>query len=340
MLPRTKKIVAGFFCGVFVSCHVAATCGLLGAPEALKYDSYQGGWEAKADRRDEDPNLTWSVPEWDGVGEGGTRLLYKDWSAVHGTDYVPRNQGVAPSCVGQATAAAVDFLSAVEIRAGDPERAPPAQCAACVLYGMSRIEVGGLTEPNFGGSHNLWAAQTLFRYGAVARLNYPLLGIDLRVPSPSRAVEFGYKGVPVGIELVAKLHPVQQYISIDSYEELRDALYMGCPVTIGSNVGFGEGKRTRDRDGFLNRPTRLFFNSTWNHSMVAIGVCDEGRKGVLILNSWGSNWINGPTRFGDEPEGSFWVDARVIDQMVSQGDSFALRGFQGYPEYRLWRPKR
>lgn len=340
MLPRTKKILAGFICGLFTSCHIAATCGLLGAPEALQHDVYQGGWEdVKGDRRDGDTTLIWSIPEWDGVGEGATRLLYKDWNAVHGTDYVPRNQGKAPSCVGQATAAAVDFLSAVEIRAGDPERAPPAQAAACVLYGLSRIEIGGLNQPNFGGSHNLWAARALHQYGAVARLDYPLLGYDLRVPSPSRAVEFGYKGIPVGLEKIAKLHPVKEYISIDSFEELRDAIYMGCPVTIGSNVGFGEGKRTRDRDGFLNRPRRLFWASTWNHSVVCIGVCDEGRRGALILNSWGSNWVNGPQRFGDEPAGSFWVDADVIDEMVGQGDSFALRGFQGYPQYRLWRTK-
>lgn len=336
----TKKIVAGFFCGIFTTCHIAATCGLLGAPEALQRDVYQGGWEAKADRRDGDPNLTWSVPEWDGVGEGGTRLLYKDYKEVHGTDYVPRNQGQAPSCVGQATAAAVDILAAVQIRGGMPERGPPAIASAEVIYGLSRIEVGGLNGPNFGGSHNVWAARALRQYGAVANLNYPLIGVDLRVPSPSTAVKYGYEGVPVGIEHIAKLHPVMEYVAIDSYEELRDAVYMGCPVTIGSNVGFGEGKRTRDKEGFLNRPSRLFFSSTWNHSMVVIGVCDEGRKGALILNSWGSGWINGPTRFGDEPEGCFWVDAKVIDQMVKQGDSFALRGFQGYPQYRIWRPSK
>lgn len=334
----TKKIVAGFLCGIFTTCHIAATCGLLGAPEALKHDVYQGGWEAEADMRLADTNLVWGVPEWDGNGEGQTRLLYKDWKQVHGTDYVPRNQGRAPSCVGQANAAAVDFLAAVEIRSGDPERAPPAQAAACVIYGLSRIEIGGLNENSFGGSHNLWAAQALQEYGVVARLNYALLGEDLRVPSPSRAVEFGALGVPLGLEKIARIHPVKEYISIDSYEELRDAVYMGCPVTVGSNIGFGEGKRTRDRDGFLNRPRRLFFPSTWNHAMVVIGVCDEGRKGALILNSWGSNWVNGPKRFGDEPEGSFWVDASVIDQMAGQGDSFALRGFSGYPHYQLWRP--
>jgi len=73
--------------------------------------------------------------------------------------------------------------------------------------------------------------------------------------------------------------------------------------------------------------------------MCIIGVCDEGRKGCLIMNSWGSNWVNGPKRFGDEPEGSFWVDWDIIEKMVAQGDSFAFRGFQGYPHYKLWKPR-
>jgi hypothetical protein len=138
--------------------------------------------------------------------------------------------------------------------------------------------------------------------------------------------------------MIARLHPVKDYISVDSYEECRDCIYMGSPVVVGSSQGFGEGRLTRDEDGFLNPPRRVLFPSVWNHAMVIIAVSDEGRRGALILNSWGSNWVNGPMRYGDEPEGSFWVDWEIIDRMVKQGDSFALRGFKGYPHYRLWRP--
>jgi hypothetical protein len=335
---RTKKIITGFLCGLFVSAHIAATTTLVGVPEAFhRSEAYLGGWEEGRDLRLDDPDLVWEVPEWAGLGEGQTRLLYKDYALVHGKTYVPRQQGNAPSCVGQATAAAIDFLAAVEIRAGEPERLPPAPAAAGVIYGLSRIEIGELPETAGGGSHNLWAAQAIQEYGVVARLNYPLLGYDLRQPSPARCVKFGATGVPLGLEKIAKLHPVRDYIAVDTYEEVRDAIYMGCPVTVGSSVGFGEGRRTRDKDGFLNRPRRLW-PSIWNHSMVIVGMCDEGRRGCLILNSWGSDWINGPKRFGDEPEGSFWVDWKVIELMVDQGDSFAFRGFRGYPHYRLWRP--
>jgi len=336
---RCKKIASGLLCIAFMVTHMLAVGGLSGFK--LKSETYQGGWEQrqrKIDHRVNDPALVWSVPEWDGVGEGQTRLLYLDYEHVFGQKYKPRNQGQAPSCVGQAAAAAIDFLAAVEIRAGEPERRPPAPAAACVIYGLSRIEIGGLDINAGGGSNNIWAAQALKQYGVVARLNYALLGYDLREPSPERAVQFGAAGIPTGLEKIARLHPVRDYISIDSYEECRDALYMGCPVIVGSSQGFGEGRLTRDKDGFLVPPRRRFWPSVWNHSMCIIGVSDEGRKGCLIINSWGSTWVNGPQRFGNEPEGSFWVDWEIIDRMVKQGDSFAFRGFKGYPSYRLWRP--
>ena len=70
--------------------------------------------------------------------------------------------------------------------------------------------------------------------------------------------------------------------------------------------------------------------------MCAIGVVDQGRKGVLIINSWGENWVSGPNRFPDMPVGCFFVDADIVDSMIRQGDSFGIRGFHGYKSYRLW----
>ncbi len=333
-----KQGIVGILCGVFISIHIAVVSGLIGYPEVFRRaDTYRGGWteDDGEDFRLSDSNLIWSVPEWVDVGKGQTRLLYKDYEKVTGRSYRPRVQGPAPSCVGQAVAAAVDFLAHVEIRAGDPERVPPAPAAAGVIYGLSRIEIGGLSRKAGGGSHNLWAVQAIQQYGVVARLNYPFLGQDLRKPSAKRAIYFGRRGIPLGLEMIAKIHPIKDYIAIDSYEECRDAIYMGFPVVVGSSQGFGEKRLTRDKDGFLSPPRRVFFPSVWNHSQAIIGVCDEDRRGCLILNSWGSNWVNGPKRFGSEPEGSYWVDWDIIDRMVKHKDAFAIRGFQGYADYRL-----
>ena len=303
---------------------------------------YEGGWSEKDKfdaqiARAHDKNLHFSIPEeWKDKGKFQTRLLHQDYEKVHGEPYAARNQGKAPSCVGQAVAGAVDFLAAAEIVDGDRERAPPAQAAAGVIYGLSRQEIGELGPDVGGGSMNIWAVQAIQKYGVVASLNYPLLGQDLRQPSSARAIEFGRNGVPDGLEIIARLHPVKEYYSVNSYEDVRDAIYHGCPVVIGSNQGFGNGKLTRDKEGFLNPPRRVFFPSIWRHAMVCIGVCDSGRRGVLVLNSWGDEWVDGPHRFEGTPEGAFFVDASIIKRMVEQEDSYALEGFRGYREYRIW----
>ena len=58
------------------------------------------------------------------------------------------------------------------------------------------------------------------------------------------------------------------------------------------------------------------------------------RPGGLLVNSWGTDWISGPTRL-DQPGGSFWADADVIDGMLSQEDSFAMSNYIGYPRQNL-----
>jgi len=351
-MRRTKKILAGTLCSLFV---VVYTLALVFSSQDIQTTqsekvgpkgAYGNGWNQSSDgARDRDDYLILDIPhDWRGSGAGKTRLLHDDWLAVHKTAYVPRDQGRAPSCVGQAVAAAVDFLAAVEIHSlRQPERAPPARASAATIYGYSRQEIGELGTFAGGGSHNLWAVQAIQRYGVVAELRYGLIGVDLRQADPARCISYGMDGVPDSLDFVAKLHPVRDYIAIDSYEELRDAMVMGgCPVVIGSKQGFGDGVCTRDAEGFLVPPKRRWFNrgSVWNHSMVVIGVCDEGRPGVLFLNSWGEDWVKGPTRFKTTPKGCFWVDAEIVDRMVKQGDSFAIRGYKGYARYNIWKPRR
>lgn len=270
--------------------------------------------------------------EWVGTGKGKVRLLYQDYYQLYGHTYVPRHQGKAPSCVGVSMAAGIDILAAVEIMAGEAESQPPAPASGEAIYGLSRVEIrGGVPFP---GSNVDWACEAVKQYGVVFNLNYGLLGHDLRVYSPERAVEYGRTGLPDELEYVARLHPVRDYIKINNFHQLRDAIHNGCPVVVGSNIGFGEPMPlTRDEDGFLNRPRNA---PDWAHAMVFIGACDYGRKGALILNSWGDEWVEGPKRFGDEPDGSFWADVEVVEQMIARGDCYALRGFSGFSNYIIW----
>ena len=331
----TKKILAGLLCLFFFSVTSYSLVvpsqgrGFSGGEEYAG-EEYAGGWqEAEPQEKERDNFLILDLPhDWRGGGAGKTRLLHDDWLTVHKTPYVPREQKRAPSCVGQAVAAAVDFLAAVEIASGEPERSPPARASAATIYGYSRQEIGNI-GPNFGGgSHNLWAVQAIQKYGVIAELRYGLIGVDLREADPAQCIKYGWEGVPDSLDFVARLHPVRDYISIDSYEELRDAIVNGCPVVIGSNQGFGnKDTARRDKDGFLVPPRRRWRPSIWAHSMVVIGVCDEGRTGALFLNSWGSGWISGPSRFPTTPQGCFWGDAESVERRVKQGDAFASRRF-------------
>ena len=70
--------------------------------------------------------------------------------------------------------------------------------------------------------------------------------------------------------------------------------------------------------------------------MSILGVDDEyKRPGVLVQNSWGRNWISGPKR-NNQPDGSFWVDAEEIERRIlSQGDSWAFSGYEGFKPRKL-----
>jgi hypothetical protein len=253
---------------------------------------------------------------------GEVRLLYRDFVDVYGTNYVPRNQGSAPSCVGQATAGALDFLAAVEVKAGQLPRPPPSRASASWVYGSSR-EIGGMNQRLSGGSFVSYAVESISELGFVYEEDFWLLGIDLVGDNAKRDVQFGNE-LPDAIRPFSYTF-VEEFYKVTTYEQVRDAICNGMPVIVGSNVGFGNPVCKRDHQGFLNQPYLKIKGRNWYHAMFFIGVADNGRKGVLCQNSWGEDWVTGSKRFGDEPAGSFWIDAALITKMASQGDCYAIK---------------
>ena len=261
-----------------------------------------------------------------GDGIGQTRLLYHDYIDVYGTNYIPRSQGNSASCVGQSAACAVDILGAVETKAGLRNLPPPPRSSASWIYGSSR-EVGGI-EDKGRGSYSRLAARSLVEEGFLYEENFFMLGHDLTGDDWERDREYA-SGVPDELRPLA-YHTIAGYYQLNSYEDVRDAIANNMTVIVGSSVGFGRSGTVleRDSEGFLEQPRFRFRGRYWAHAMAFIGVCDQGRQGVLCQNSWGSWWIDGPQRFGDEPLGSFWIDNEVVDKMVYHGDCFALYGIQ------------
>jgi hypothetical protein len=258
-----------------------------------------------------------------GTGKGKKAFLHLAMERVMGREYVPHDQG-APDCVSQAAALAVDVVQGVQIVTKRLPQRWVAKAATEPIYGGSRVEIGGYTGRG-GGSTGHWAAEWLVKYGVLLRQKYPS-GHDFSLYSASKAVEMGRTGCPDALEPIARLHPVKKTAICTSYSDLCDLLYNGSPVMVCSNVGFGNGKRRRDSEGFLTRK-----RAPWYHAMLFAGYDDEYRRpGALCFNSWGEDWVYGPVR-GPQPAGTFWIDAATVDAMLRQGDSFAFSAYVGFP---------
>ncbi len=134
----------------------------------------------------------------------------------------------------------------------------------------------------------------------------------------------GYSGVGNALKAEAVQRKCGSAVRVKSAQEAWSLIGNGYPINVCSGQGFS---KQRDSEGVC-RPS-----GGWNHSMAVIGrrTTSDGRKLFLIWNSWGDNWASGPY-WQDMPEGSFWIEWKVMDSMLSRGDSFAygtLDGFRG-----------
>lgn len=272
-----------------------------------------------------------------GSGDKRRVFLWKLLEKAMGKRFDPYDQGIG-DCVGMGYGLGVDVLTAVQIFLHNRPERWVAQASTEAIYVLSRMEVGG-GRIRGDGSHGVWAAEAIREYGVLLRQPYGEYDFTKYNSSLSRrwahkcrrCTEWG-GGLPDELEIVAREHPVRTTTLATSWEQARDAVANGYPVVICSNRGFNN---TRDDLGFLEPQGK------WFHCMLLAGIDTlSNRHGGLIINSWGENWVNGPTQWG-QPRGSFWADADVIDSMLKQEDSFALSNYKGYPgqnnlDYRLY----
>lgn len=260
-------------------------------------------------------------------GKNQTRLLYQFFEKVTGHKYKCLTQTIG-DCVSHGSACCIDILKCIQSILKNTNEEFINYTATEVIYALSRVEIAGGQLGGGDGSNGIWACQANNRYGCIARGKYG--NIDLTIYSGQRAREWGSprRGCPDELEPVAKQHILKTFSLVRTWEEARDAIYNGYPISVASGQGFNS---TRDKDGFL-RPS-----ASWAHQMAAIAMKDDERPGVLIQNSWGANWVNGPKgKYEDIPDGSFWVDAEVFEKrMLSAGDSFAHSNFDGFPPQEL-----
>jgi hypothetical protein len=258
------------------------------------------------------PYFAGAAPHLRGSGAGQTTLLYKAFKDVNGGQYIDYPAQEIGDCVSHGFGHGIDLLEAVQI-AIRSKAEEFKQTATEAIYGLARVDVGGVSGSDSDGAVGAWAAKAVSTFGTVSR--------DVVGPyDGSRAKQWGADGVPPDVKARAGEHKVKTTSLISTYRELEDALANGYPVTVCSNQGF---TLERDEQGFC-KP-----HGIWGHCMLIVGVRADQRPGACIFQSWGSSVPTGPLAL-DQPPNSFWADRDAVESMLSMQDSWALSCFEGY----------
>lgn len=240
--------------------------------------------------------------------------------------HFPLNQGAYGTCVAFGHAAACDIVNANAKLSGKSSKWIPTSPDA--IYGGARNEAFGRACRSYGqGASGRGAAKWLNEFGMLFKQPYPDYGIDLTQYSIPRCRDWGATGNGGAADGIngkfdgeAKKHPIKTVALVRTLDELDTAINNGYPVTICSGQGFTS---VRDADGFCQA------RGSWSHCMLICGKRVDGRKGYLILNSWGNDWVSGP-KYEDQPDGSFYAEPSVVARILRAGDSWAISDPEGF----------
>lgn len=248
-------------------------------------------------------------------------FLYNVLRDSIGHDAPKGPQGIG-DCVSWGWSNLVNYLQGIQIalakRAGTlvPEYH---EIATEATYAFSRVEVGGQRGSYSDGSVGAWAAEAAKKFGYLSRDFLISKGLP-GAYDKNRAKDWGAKGVPDNLEPEGSQHILKLVTQVNSFDEAGTFIENGNPVAVCSNQGF---TMTRDSAGFCSP------SGVWNHCMLIMAVRYGSRPGGCISQSWGAMTPDGPVVLG-QPDNTFWADAKVIDRMLGQGDSFAGSLFNEY----------
>lgn len=264
----------------------------------------------------------YDVSGLDGFGKGKSAFLCNAYKKVTKQAWLTRDQ-FRGDCTSVAATTGVDFLNCTQTLQG--KSSWKGRHSIVAHFVGSKILAG--KSPRFDGGRTEWLVNFFKQFGVLLEKEYS--EDDLRLWNSETYQRYA-SGLTPNLKLAAKLHPMMHAEEVNSYEETRDSIASGHPVIIGSYMGVANAKK--DKNGFF------YPRGKDAHCMCCIGVEDKDRPSILIQNSHGPNWAPGPKRYGFEPEGSAWVDAKHFDRYVGM-DSWTISLFKGYkvePRYILW----
>jgi hypothetical protein len=267
------------------------------------------------------------------------RFADKAHREVYGQPFGPWKQGIG-DCVSMGWAMGSFVGQSVDHALGRLP-APPLLVATEAIYGGSRCESRGITyagysDGSYGAAAARWCAGMKSGIGGILYRQDYGNGADLRVYDPARAKEWGAYGCggknDAGrLDKLANEHRARNVALIETVEQCAASLESGFPVVICCGLSFST---TRDEDGFAKRTPQ-----GWAHCQCAIavryaknaaGTMRNPRDGILIINSWGSNWQGGGKNPADQPDGSYWITFEDAQRALSEGDSFSIAGVDGF----------
>ena len=290
------------------------------------------GWAGPEKAKEAWSELKGKFPKFKIVGEvksseGANVKLWKHTIAVTGS-HLPTIRQEIGDCVSQGSKNGVEYLLCGQIVKGELQSFEPVAQYYHYAYGRMIIGKGQIRGPD--GSVGSWQADGV-REGGVLPMSF---GGGMPEYNGKVSSQWAVRKPEAKYIAEGKRHTVVTTAMVTTYEEVRDAIANGYPVVICSNVGFAMQPRV-DGGKHFGSP-----QGTWNHCMVLVGIDDtvkapsfagnrSGKKGAAYcLNSWGPDAHGSPA--DDAPPGGFWISRDVIVRMVSQEDSFAYSGLNGF----------
>lgn len=262
------------------------------------------------------------------TGKNKVVRLWKVWEEVAGKAFEPHKQ-LLGDCVSQAMALGLEVDSAIEVQRSESYHWT-GKISTEAIYIASRIEVAGGALGFMDGSTGAWAVQAAEKYGTLQRKDY---GEDFNVEkyNPEVVKRYAYsmfytpgEGVPNRLEPeMAKLQLKRGVLIDQGFDQAADFVANGYPVFLAGRTGF---RSQTDREGVI-LPSR----APWNHATLLWGIDTKSTRQVgCIANSWGDNWLKELAKYKyGTPSGCFWADRKDIEQLLSEGDSYALVGYTG-----------
>lgn len=302
------------------------------SPEQVTPEDARFGWNESV-AKEEAPRIAAMMPKFaitdaDGnvvSGAGQNAELWRFTKLVNGGKHIAGWKQETGDCVSFGAARAIMVRQAFQIAHDQRNEVlkipfPP------YIYGTSRVLIGKRQLGRQPGSVGAWAAQATQAYGVLPTEHAAALGYQY---SGQLADQWGLQGPPRDAITYASKFRIRTVSQVRTWEDTRDALVHGYPVTVASNVGFTGGSYDLDGKRWLRA------RGNWGHQMCFTGVEDRpGRtKGAYCMNSWGVDAH--PKPLNDEPPGGFWVDAATVQRMVSQNDSWAYSDFDGFPSEQV-----